>query len=156
MTSTLPFAGSSSAVPAALCVPNAPPTLPFLDAGKTHDPDSGDSEQQVDPCKQVTCHALVTKETAVEGPFQLQHVGWALQPRVIPWGNPQAVKGFGCWQQKENSYHLQNSSCLNCECSQGFILLIYEESKYISDCQCQNVFNLSPSRTERKGRKGPN
>lgn len=63
MTATVPSLGT------ALCVPNAPPTLPSLEAGSTHDSDSGDSEWQVDLCKQVTCLALVTKEAGIARAF---------------------------------------------------------------------------------------
>lgn len=47
MSPPVPSAEHSSAAPDALCVPNAPPTLPSVDAGRTRDSDPGDSEGQV-------------------------------------------------------------------------------------------------------------
>ena len=65
------------------------------------------------------------------------------------------MKGFGCWQPKNKTYHLQINCCPNCECSRGFILVTYEQARYTHDSQCQKTLNLNASRAEGKDRKGP-
>jgi len=54
--------------------------------------------------------------------------------------------------KNQNKYYLQ-INCSHGECSQGFILLIYEQARYTHYSQCQNTLNAS--RAEGKDRKGP-
>lgn len=89
MTATVPSLGT------ALCVPNAPPTLPSLEAGSTHDSDSGDSEWQVDLCKWQVDLPCSGYKGGWDSKGLLSFSTWAgPSNRVITWGIPQGYEGI--------------------------------------------------------------